>query len=686
MHCHLLQIMLRAPGPSRRSASCSLVLLLLSVLTGAAGSAQPTEPHWAFQPLPPAEQLGEPALNSSGSPIDFLIQARLEQRGLKANEPADQHTLIRRASYDLTGLPPTIEDIAAFVSDTSADAYQKLIDRLLASPAYGERWGRYWLDLARYADSNGADENMAHPNAWRYRDYVIRSFNQDKPYDRFLREQLAGDLLPATGDPTADLDQLIATGFLALGPKMLAEQDKDKMLIDVVDEQIDVVSKTFMGLTMSCARCHDHKFDPVSQQDYFALAGVFSSTKTMANTNHVSRWVETVLELPGNAELIAKHEHQLAEKKSELAVLEADTEAEDRDKRLKELKEQLKKLESGGAPLPKAMTVKDGQPVDLAVHVRGNHLSPVDEPTARGVNGLFVECLSSPTIGSTNSGRLELADWLTDPRHPLTARVMVNRIWQGHFGAGLVRSPSNFGLRGEPPTHPKLLDWLAREFISTGWSVKQMHRTIMLSGAYRRSSQTDPAQAVADPENLYLARQNRRRLEAEPIRDALLFVSGKLDQSGDRSLGKLETNTEYYRAEKGSFEKLTRAVYLPVVRANGYDMFATFDAADPAVHHQHRATTIVPSQALFMLNSELAFNAARDLAAGIAENSAQKTEARLNDLYLRLFGRPARPQEAELLLGELRSDSGAGAAVPLPADWERICRVLLAANEFVYVN
>jgi hypothetical protein len=685
MCCVQLHFPLSASGRNRRSVICSLLGLLVSTLMGVSGGVQPVEPHWAFQPLATAEQIGVSAARSSGSPIDILVQARLKRHGLKANGPADKHTLIRRVSFDLTGLPPTPEEIDNFVSDPSPAAFPKLIDRLLASPAYGERWGRYWLDLARYADSNGADENMAHPNAWRYRDYVIRSFNQDKPYDRFLREQLAGDLLPASGDAAADIDQLIATGFLALGPKMLAEQDKDKMLIDVVDEQIDVVSQTFMGLTISCARCHDHKFDPVSQQDYFALAGVFSSTKTMANTNHVSRWVETVLELPGNDEIIAEHERQLTARKAELAAVEAEEKSEERDKRLKELKEQLKKLESDGAPLPKAMTVKEGQPVDLAVHVRGNHLSPVDTPTARGVNGLFSECLSSPTVGSSNSGRLELAEWLTDPRHPLTARVMVNRIWQGHFGSGLVRSPSNFGLRGEPPTHPQLLDWLAREFISTGWSVKHMHRTIMLSAAYQRSSQADPAQTVADPDNIYLARQNRRRLEAEPIRDALLFVSGRLDQSGDRSLGKLETNKEYYRAEQESFEKLTRAVYLPVVRANGYEMFATFDAADPAVHHQQRATTIVPSQALFMLNGELAFNAARDLAAGITENPAGETEARLNDLYLRLFGRPVRPQEAALLLGEFPADNEEGAN-PTIADWERICRVLIAANEFVYVN
>ncbi|HAV61361.1 MAG TPA: hypothetical protein DCY13_03245, partial [Verrucomicrobiales bacterium] len=433
-------------------------------------------------------------------------------------------------------------------------------------------------------------------------------------------------------------------------------------------------------------RCHDHKFDPVSQQDYFAMAGIFRSTRTMANTNHVSRWVETVLEQPENASIIAAHEREIAEKKAEIGTLEKDETAEKRDERLKELKEQLKKLEAAGPALPKTMAVKEGEPVDLAVHLRGNHLTPAAEPTPRGVIRLFDDCLPSPVIGATNSGRLELADWLVDPRHPLTARVMVNRVWQGHFGSGLVRSPSNFGPRGEEPTHPELLDWLANEFVSGGWSVKALHRTIMLSETYRRSSRSDARAAELDPDNLLLWRQNRRRLEAEPIRDALLFVSGKLDRSGTYSLGDLEKNQNYYKADQARFDKPTRAVYLPVVRAAGYEMFATFDAADPAVHHQNRAATIVPSQALFMLNSELALQAARDLAATVATGNAEDVKARIENLYLRLFARPPTAQETELLVRDLRSAAEPAAQTPALADWERLCRVLLAANEFVYVN
>ncbi len=692
MRCRPLNLLPSAFQSNRLlSAGSFLVGLLLSLIVSGRAGAVAGEPpassiHWAFLPLATGREVATPVSQSDGSPIDTLIQARLDRHGLNANGPADKYTLIRRASYDLTGLPPTPAEIAGFVDDPGEDAYSRLIDRLLASPAYGERWGRFWLDLARYADTNGADENMAHPNAWRYRDYVIRSFNGDKPYDRFLHEQLAGDLLPATGEPGADADRLIATGFLALGPKMLAEQDKDKMLIDIVDEQIDVVSKTFMGLTVSCARCHDHKFDPILQKDYYALGGVFMSTKTMANTNHVSRWVETVLDLPGNEAIVAAYERELTEKKAEITALESGPEAEKREERLKSLKEELKKFESAGAPVPKAMVVTEGEPVDLAVRIRGNHLTPMNERTPRGVNHLLAGCLPPPTIGTTNSGRLALADWLTDPRHPLTARVMVNRIWHGHFGSGLVKSLSNFGLRGDPPTHPELLDWLAREFINSGWSVKHMHRTIMLSDAYRRGSQADRSNASIDPDNHQLWRQNRRRLEAEPIRDALLFVSGKLDQSGNHTLGDLEKNQEYYRADDASFQKLTRAVYLPIARANGYEMFSTFDAADPSVHHQVRAATIVPGQALFLLNSELALNAVRDLAASVTAGAADNASARLNEMYLRLFGRPPRAEEAGLLLGELESKPGTDDGTPMAADWERLCRVLIAANEFVYIN
>ena len=640
------------------------------------------EAHWAFQPLLSTQSIAETVANGDVPMVDGLIDSSLARTGLQPNPRADKYTLIRRVTYDLTGLPPTPEEIDAFVSDSSRDAYVKLVDRLLASPAYGERWGRYWLDLARYADSNGADENHGHPNAWRYRDYVIRAFNQDTPYDQFITEQLAGDLLPKTGDLASDQDQRIATGFLALGPKMLAEQDKGKMLIDVADEQIDVVSKTFMGLTVSCARCHDHKFDPILQEDYFAMAGVFLSTKTMANTNHVSRWVEVTIDSPGNQEIVDEFEAEVARAKEELATLEAEEAVEDGDDRLKQLKARIKKLESEGAPLPKAMSVTEGEVGDVAVHIRGVHTNPRDTTTPRGVNRLLAEHLPSPEIDATRSGRLELAEWLTDPRHPLTARVMVNRLWQGHFGHGLVRTPSNFGLSGEAPSHPELLDWLAREFIASGWSVKHMHRVILSSEAYRRSSVANPANAQVDPENRWLWRQNRQRLEAEPIHDTLLFVASRLEQSHPLPFGPEEKVRGVVPAKEGRFARNSRSVYLPVIRTNGYDLFAAFDGADPSMHHQERVNSVVPSQALFMLNSPLALDAAEDLAGRVADDTRREVEERLDELTLRLFARPARPQELEILSEAL----GADGAEPSNADWARVCRTLIAANEFIYIN
>jgi len=693
MHLHSIQFCFRSRDAIRTLLRFLLILGFSAWICRSLAGDVSVPSHWAFQPL----QVSTPQIHTEGqgmgdSPIDGWIQAQLDRLGLKANAVADVYTLFRRIHFDLTGLPPTPEDIRQFIQNPTPEAYAQSIDRLLASPAYGERWGRFWLDLARYADTNGADENMAHPNAWRYRDYVIRSLNQDKPFDQFLREQIAGDLLPSTGDLDADQDQIIATGFLALGPKMLAEQDKEKLLIDVVDEQIDVISQTFLGLTVSCARCHDHKFDPIAQADYFAMAGIFRSTKTLANTDHVSRWVESVIDLPENSSIMAKYQEEQDQIRSDLAAIETDLEAENREKRLKELKDQLKKLETAGPPLPRTMAVTEGEPQDLPVHVRGNHLTPKSDSTARGVIPLFEACLPSPSVAATTSGRLELADWLADPKHPLTARVFVNRVWQRHFGEGLVRSPSNFGLRGDEPTHPELLDWLAGEFIRNGWSMKKLHRTILLSDAYRRSSHPNSFNASRDPDNLWLWRQNRRRLEAEPIRDALLFVSGQLDLSGSGPLSGLEKNQSYYRSDPASFEKRTRAIYLPVVRAAGYEMFATFDAADPAAHHQQRASTIVPSQALFLLNNELSMQSARALAERIAELFDEHTVDGLQELYLCLLGRPARVEELELLERALQPAAGSSTTSPTSptspttAEWERICRVLLAANEFVYVQ
>jgi hypothetical protein len=524
--------------------------------------------------------------------------------------------LIRRATFDLIGLPPTPDEVLSFVNDPSPDAYDRLIDRLLASPRYGERWGRYWLDLARYADTNGADENMAYPNAWRYRDYVIRSFNQDKPYDQFIREQLAGDLLQETSDFQQSADQIIATGFLVLGPKMLAEQDKEKLLMDVVDEQIDVVSRTFMGISVACARCHDHKFDPIKQADYYALAGVFRSTSTMANTNHVSRWTESVLPHRDNSKRIAQFEAEKSDLESQIDVLKRAAGSEETKKQLEELEKKLKALNKAGPTLPKAMSVMDGEIQDLPIHLRGNHLTPTKTLVRRDGFSALNHVLPMPSIDGQSSGRLVLAEWLCHPEHPLTARVMVNRIWKGHFGKGIVSTPSNFGSRGVLPSHSQLLDWLAQTFIKENWSIKSMHRLIMKSKAYQRSSFLSTDQVNLDAENRYLWRQNRRRLEVEPMRDALLQVGHQLDvRDGDALTAAIKGNQSYYRGKDEVFKSPVRSVYLPVLRSRVFDMFATFDFPDASAHLEKRSETVMPQQALFYMNSELVDQVADSLVS-----------------------------------------------------------------------
>ena len=632
---------------------------------------------WSFHPVQRFE---------SGS-IDALIDTQLEQQGLTPNPKVDRYALIRRATFDLLGLPPTPEETLAFVEDPSHDAYDRLIEYLLASPRYGERWGRYWLDLARYADTNGADENMSYPNAWRYRDYVIRSFNQDKPYDQFIREQLAGDLLSKTSDAEVIADRLIATGFLVLGPKMLAEQDKEKLLMDVVDEQIDVITRTFMGISVACARCHDHKFDPVAQEDYYALAGIFRSTKTMANTNHVSRWTECVLPHPGNAQL----EKEFAAKKealeSQIDTLKSAAGSDTTQKQLKELQNQLKSLKEKGPGLPQAMSVKEGDIQDLPVHLRGNHLTPTKDAVPRENFSVLSHLVPMPDIGNQTSGRLALAEWMCDPKHTLTARVMVNRIWKGHFGIGLVETPSNFGGRGSLPNHPQLLDWLAQTFVEEGWSVKAMHRLMMKSDAYQRKSTADSQNLSLDPENHYMWRQNRRRLEVEPMRDALLQVGGMLDtRYGDALSAAIKESQTYYRGEDDVFESPVRSVYLPVLRSRVFDMFATFDFPDASAHLEKRSETVMPQQALFYMNSKLINQVTRLVAEQVVSENYTSLEAALNRLYLTLFSRYPDPEELDLASDYFKQTaSQSGDIVPLEG-MGRWVRVLLASNEFSYVE
>ena len=647
--------------------------------------------HWAFQPVvrpaPPAVK------NTTWAKcqIDRFVLAKLEAAGLKPVPPADKRALIRRATFDLTGLPPTPEEIDAFLKDDAPDAFARVVDRLLTSPAYGERWGRHWLDVARYADSNGLDENVAHGNAWRYRDYVIQSFNADKPNNRFLLEQIAGDLLPAD-PPAARNEQLIATGFLALGPKVLAEPDEKKMELDIVDEQIDTLGRTVMGLTLGCARCHDHKFDPITLSDYYALAGVFVSTKTMENFKKVARWYENPLATPEEIKQKADIDARVAKYKALIKSMTGKKDDESKEV-LAKARHDLEILEKSVVELPTAMGVTEGQPTNVPVLRRGNHLSPGAVVARRFPTILAGE--RQRVLPKGHSGRLELARWLTDPKHPLTARVMVNRVWRWHFGKGLVRSVDNFGLIGEKPTHPELLDWLASEFVRDGWSLKQLHRRLMLSATYQMSSEHNDKAALADPDNRLLWRANVRRLEAEAIRDSLLAVGGLLDcTAGGPALAHVKNRDylfDHTSKDKTTYASNRRSVYLPVIRNNLYDVFQLFDAPDAAVPNGDRATTTVPTQALFFMNSELASRAADALAGRLLAKSDLDDAGRVRLLFEMAYGRtPADPEVKRVMAGvaafEEEFASESDSAKRQRKAWAAVCQAALAANEFIHIR
>jgi Protein of unknown function (DUF1553)/Protein of unknown function (DUF1549)/Planctomycete cytochrome C len=668
--------------------------------------------HWAFQPP------GQPALpqvNSADwptSPIDHFVLAKLEAAGVDPALPADKRTLIRRVTFDLIGLPPTPEEIDVFLKDDRPDAQEQLVDRLLASPAYGERWGRHWLDVARYADSNGLDENVAHGNAWRYRDYVVAAFNSDKPYDRFVAEQLAGDLLPAA-DQDERHEQLIATGLLAIGPKVLAEVDETKMQMDIVDEQIDTVGRAFLSLTLGCARCHDHKFDPIDTADYYGLAGIFKSTRAMEHYKKVARWYENVLPSPEADAIKAEYEAKLASKKKALDSFVADADEKARatfspgatiperletlypnetKADLKKLRDELAQLQKTPPELPSAMGATEDRVADEAIHIRGNPLK-LGDVVARHVP-TAVRGPAAPQFMASQSGRRELTEWLIDPRHPLTSRVIVNRVWRWHFGAGIVRTTDNFGLLGESPSHPELLDWLARRLIDDGWSLKALHRVILSSSTYQQSSTPRPESNQHDPENRLFSRASLRRLEAEAVRDALLAASGQLDTAVGGSLLKVKNRGYFFDHTSKDLTDYTsprRSLYLPVVRNNVYDVFQLLDFPDPAIPSGDRSTTTVSPQALLMLNSELVMQAATDFAGRLLEGTGTDDQ-RINHMYALAYGRPATTEEvaanreflsaAERSLNSTEADTGQRRRQL----WSILCQTILASNEFVYVQ
>jgi mono/diheme cytochrome c family protein len=646
---------------------------------------------WAFQPVRAADPPSVDDPRWPRTPIDRFILARLEQAGLRPARPADKRTLLRRATIDLLGLPPTSAEVAAFLQDNSAEAFDHVITRLLDSPFYGERWGRHWLDVARYADSNGMDDNLAYSDAWRYRDYVIASFNADKPFHQFAQEQLAGDLLAHSDGASRHDELVVATGFLAIGPKMLAEDDPVKQQLDIVDEQLDTTCRVFMALTMGCVRCHDHKFDPLSMADYYGLAGILNSTRTMISFRVDSKWNTTGLG-GSEAEFRVKDLEQIIDRHDN-ALVNGNTTAMSTDERAAHrrlLDQALKEYSS----LPKAMSVAEGHVGDLEIRLRGNHLTrgaivPRRFPT-------ILAGVVSPAPGARQSGRLEFARWLTNDQHPLTPRVIVNRIWRWHFGQGLVGSVDNFGRLGETPSHPELLDWLARQFIADGWSLKKLHRLILRSQTWQMSATWDERAAQVDPQNRLLWRMPRRRMDAEVLRDALLFVSGQLDATMG---GPPMSSVPFQNLSNGGvsrkpelFQSNRRSVYLPVLRGAVYDAFQAFDFPDPAVLNGDRSTTTVASQALFMLNGRLVEQAAKRLSELLLHDASLTDRDRMQRASQQVLARNA--DEVELTIWErfltnyqqASAFSAENGETRRALAWEGLCRALLSSNEFIYVE
>lgn len=575
---------------------------------------------WSFRPIanPPVPKVQ--AADWPKTSIDHFVLATLEANKLRPTIAADKRTLLRRVSFDLTGLPPTPEEVEAFVNDTAADAYARVVDRLLASPHYGERWARHWLDVARYGEDQAHTfQARKYPQGFRYRDWLVKAFNDDMPFDRFIKEQLAADLIAPK--ESGRVEHLPALGFFALGPVYYGDPKK----LDQIDDRIDTLTRGLLGLTVACARCHDHKFDPIPTNDYYSLAGIVASTD----------YVELSLE-PG--------------KEGEPLVV-----TPPKDK---------KKPEPKGAHIH---AVKDGSPVNLAVHIRGNP-STLGEEAPRRFLAILEE---QPAPYTKGSGRLELANAIASKDNPLTARVIVNRVWQHHFGKGLVRTPSNFGALGEPPTHPELLDHLATRFIASGWSLKALHRDILLSATYQLSSNAEAAMQSLDPANRLLWRANRRRLEVEAWRDAMLAVSGKLDRTFGGPSTDLASPTNGRRTLYGS---VSRHELNPLLRL--------FDFPDPNITSDERPVTTVPLQQLFVLNSEFLVNNAKALSARLARSADDDAE-RIREAFELLYGRPTTTNELQMGLQFLGAESSTQPGLPR---WEQYAQVLLSTNEFLYVD
>jgi cytochrome c553 len=593
--------------------------------------------HWSFKPIKKEPIPVVQDANWVSNPVDNFVLARLEKEGMKPSPPADKRTLIRRATYDLTGLPPTPQEVQAFVDDTSSDAYAKVVDRLLASPQYGERWGRYWLDTARYADTKGDIKQQQdvplYPYAWTYRDYVVRSFNEDKPFNRFVLEQIAADKLPAGRDRST----LAALGFLALGPRFNDNKN------DIYNDRIDVVCKGFLGLTVTCARCHDHKFDPIPQMDYYSLRGIFDSSvepaeEPMLETPKMTP--EYLSFLKARNDLTIQINQTEAQIKSMRRMAANQQDKKDLRKDLIGFRRDIARLEltDPGSPACATVLYDSSKPHDSPVYLRGEAENRGDMAPRR-----FLQILSTPNrpnFPAYSSGRLELATAIISPYNPLTSRVLVNRVWLHHFGEGFVTTPDDFGNQSDPPSHPELLDYLALRFMQDGWSIKKLHRLIMLSSTYQESSANNPRYAQADPQNRLLWRANIHRLEFEAVRDTILALGGQLDLTmGGRPVA--------LGIGEGGFSH-RRTIYGMVDRRNLPELYSQFDFANPDITTGKRYETTVPQQALFMMNNPLVVELARKLVMESGFQIIVGEEGKVKFLYEHIFQR--EPTDVEIKL------------------------------------
>lgn len=666
---------------------------------------------WSFKPVVKPD-VPEPRDSAwVQSPIDAFLLARLEEAGLEPVEDATGDAWLRRVTFDLTGLPPTPEELEAFPDEPTDEDRAQLVDRLLASPRYAERWGRHWLDVARYAESSGRDSNVIYPHAWRYRDWVIEAFERDLPYDQFLAQQLAGDLIPAD-DEDAQANQAIATGYLALGPKSHNTRNPIQFTVDVVDEQIDAISQGMLGLTVACARCHDHKFDPIPTEDYYSLAGILGSTRTLYGTHAGPGNLRAtdLLEVPAEADVpngpdmpveLRRYYHQrLAgiERVTDPSMqMSAEMDPADRF-RLRLVQETRERIEDilsrwddQGRALPDnrmAMGASEGRSRDARVLLRGE-IDSAGEFVPRGFPQVL--CDGETPLIRRGSGRLELAEWVASEENPLTARVWANRVWSHLFGTGIVASPNNFGMSGQAPTHPGLLDWLAATLVEEGWSTKELVRQIVLSHAYQLSTAGSSANEAADPTVSLLWRMPARRLEAEAMRDSILFVAGSLDL--ERPVGSPVSFLEGAPRQEEVLRLLTRdeglrSVYMPALRDRIPHALECFDAADPSFVTGDREETIVATQALYLMNDEDVMAAADAFARRILRDGKGEREAITSAFLLALSREPTASESSAVrrFLSDFTRISGERSRGQRSerAAWSAFAQSLFQSAEFRY--